>query len=239
MDVDTDRPAFLLVHGAWHGAWCWDALRTELDATGRRSHTVDLPSARPADGTPSRPVGMRTDAEAIRESLRRIGGPVVVVAHSYGGVPATEAVTGADNVTGVVYVAGFALDAGESMFTFLGTPVPEDGTGHAPPYEDSRRILFGDVPEAEAARAVARLRPQSVLSFTEPVTEAGWRTVPSAYVVCEHDQALPPARQHELARRADAVHRLPSGHSPFLSMPRRLAALLDRIADSGLPAPRC
>ncbi|MER7948693.1 alpha/beta fold hydrolase [Streptomyces sp. NPDC096079] len=238
MHADTDRPTLLLVHGAWHGAWCWDSVRAELDAAGCRSRTVDLPSAGPATAERSRPVGMLDDAEAVRDALRRVDGPVVVVAHSYGGVPVTQAVADAANVVGAVYVAAFQLDAGESMVTFLGTPVPDDGSGHAPPYEDARRILFGDVPRADAERAVARLRPQSVRSFTEPVTTAGWRTVPSAYVVCEQDRALEPSRQHALAVRAGTVHRLPSGHSPFLSMPRRLAALLAGIAGSALPARR-
>ncbi|MEU1670964.1 alpha/beta fold hydrolase [Streptomyces roseifaciens] len=242
MNADTDRPTFLLVHGAWHGAWCWDLLRAALDAEGRRSQAVDLPSANPSAGRygGARPAGMLDDADVIRDSLRRIDGPVVVVAHSYGGVPATEAVADAANVAGVVYLAAFPLDVGESMFTFIGAPVPDDGTGHTPPYEDARRILFDDVPEADADRAVARLRPQSVRSFTERVTTAGWRTVPSSYIVCDHDQALEPSRQHELAARADSVHRLPSSHSPFLSMPRQLATLLGRIATATatLPAPR-
>ncbi|MER6997745.1 alpha/beta fold hydrolase [Streptomyces sp. NPDC000410] len=240
MNADIDRPTFLLVHGAWHGAWCWDPVRTELDAGGWRSHAVDLPSANPPAGRHdyARPVGMLDDADAVRDSLRRIDGPVVVIAHSYGGVPTTEAIADASNVVRAVYLAGFQLDAGESMFTFLGTPVPDDGTGHAPPYEDARRILFDDVPEADADRAVARLRPQSVRSFTERVTTAGWRTIPSSYVVCDRDQALEPSRQRELATRADSVHRLPSSHSPFLSMPRQLAALLGRIAISTLPTPR-
>ncbi|MEU2514257.1 alpha/beta fold hydrolase [Streptomyces syringium] len=238
MNTDIDRPTFLLVHGAWHGAWCWDSLRAALDADGLRSHAVDLPSANPPAGRRdgARPAGMRDDAEAIGDSLRRIDGPVVVVAHSYGGVPATEAIADAANVVRAVYLAGFQLGAGESMFTFLGAPVPDDGTGYAPPYEDARRTLYGDVPEAEADRAVARLRPQSVRSFTEPVTTAGWRTVPSSYIVCDRDQALEPSRQRELATRADSVHRLPSGHSPFLSMPRQLATLLGRIATSTRPA---
>lgn len=231
MHADTDRPTFLLVHGSWHGAWCWDLLRAALDADGWRSHAVDLPSVHAA-----RPAGMLDDAEAIRDALRRIEGPVVVIAHSYGGVPATEAVAGAANVVRVVYLAGFQLDAGESMFTFLGTPVPDDGTGQAPPFEDARHALFADVPEALADRAVARLRPQSVRSFTERVTAAGWRTVPSSYVVCDDDLTLEPARQRALATRADSVHRLPSGHSPFLSMPGQLATLLGRIAaPSGTP----
>ncbi|MEE1742032.1 alpha/beta fold hydrolase [Streptomyces sp. BE147] len=239
MHADTGRPAFLLVHGAWHGAWCWDSVRAELDADGRRSHAVDLPSANPPGGRHdrARPVGMLDDADAIRDSLRRIDGPVVVIAHSYGGVPTTQAIGDAANVVGAVYLAAFQLDVGESMFTFLGAPVPDDGTGQAPPYEDSRRVLFGDMSRADADRAAARLRPQSVRSFTEPVTTAGWRTVPSSYVVCDHDRALEPSRQRELATRAGSVHRLPSSHSPFLSMPRRLATLLGRIAGPAMTRP--
>ncbi|MBV2156726.1 alpha/beta fold hydrolase [Kitasatospora sp. SUK 42] len=239
MNVDTDRPDFLLVHGAWHGAWCWDRVRAALDADGWRSHAVDLPSANPPAGhrNGARPAGMLDDADAIRDSLRRIDGPVVVVAHSYGGVPTTEAIADAPNVARAVYLAGFQLDAGESMFTFLGGPVPNDGTGQAPPPEDARQTFYEDVPEADAERAVARLRPQCVRSFTEPVTTAGWRTVPSGYIVCDRDQALDPSRQRELATRAGSVHRLPSSHSPFLSMPGQLASLLGRIATSPLPAP--
>ncbi|MBO1415119.1 alpha/beta fold hydrolase [Streptomyces sp. FH025] len=236
MNVDTDRPTFLLVHGAWHGAWCWEPVRAALDADGWRSHAVDLPSANPPAGRQAgaRPAGMLDDADTIRDSLRRIGGPTIVIAHSYGGVPATEAVADATNVLGVVYLAGFQLDVGESMFTFLGAPLPDDDTGHLPPYEDSRQTLFDDVPEADADRAVARLRPQSVLSLTERVTRAGWRTVPSSYVVCDRDQSLEPSEQRELAKRAGSVHQLPSGHSPFLSMPRQLATLLGRIATTDL-----
>ncbi|MFB7471610.1 alpha/beta fold hydrolase [Kitasatospora sp. NPDC056184] len=231
----TERPSFLLVHGAWHGAWCWDAVRSALDADGRRSHAVDLPSTDPsADprGGSAR-AGMRDDAEVIRDSLRRIDGPVVVVAHSYGGVPSTQAIADATNVTRAIYLAAFQLDVGESLLSFLGTPVPDDGTGRTPPDPNARQVLFADVPEADAERAVARLRPQSIRSFTEPVTTAGWRTVPSSYIVCDHDRALAPSRQHELATRAGSVHQLPSSHSPFLSMPRQLATLLARIAPAG------
>ncbi|MFJ6620774.1 alpha/beta fold hydrolase [Kitasatospora sp. NPDC091335] len=238
MTAGPDRPAFLLVHGAWHGAWCWDAVRAALDAEGWRSHAVDLPSSAPVGSVPARsdgtrPAGLAEDAAAVRDHLRRIDGPVVVVAHSYGGAPVTEAIAGAPNVVRAVYLAAFQLDAGESLFSFLGTPAPADDTGHTPPDEDARQVFFADVPGAEADRAVARLTPQSVRSFTEPVRTAGWRTVPSSYVVCEHDRALEPSRQRVLAARADTVHRLPSSHSPFLSMPGELAALLAGIAGTG------
>jgi hypothetical protein len=72
--------------------------------------------------------------------------------------------------------------------------------------------------------------PQSARSFSERVTKVGWRTIPSTYIVCEQDQALPPQEQEKLAARANAVHRLKSSHSPFLSMPAELAALLANIA---------
>ncbi|MGY3680387.1 alpha/beta fold hydrolase [Streptomyces sp. TE33382] len=239
MNADADRPSFLFVHGAWHGAWCWDSVRAELDADGRRSHAVDLPSSHPPDGRHdrTRPAGVPDDADTIRDSLRRIDGPVVVIAHSYGGVPTTEAIGDAANVVGAVYLAAFQLDVGESVFSFLGAPAPDDWAGQAPPYEDSRHILFGDASPADADRAAARLRPQSVRSYMDPVTTAGWRTVPSSYVVCDHDRALEPSRQRELATRAGSVHRLPSGHSPFLSMPRQLATLLGSIATSAMTCP--
>ncbi|MBD0670738.1 alpha/beta fold hydrolase [Streptomyces sp. CBMA156] len=233
MTADPDRPAFLLVHGAWHGAWCWDAVRAALDADGWRSHAVDLPSSAPARPDGTGPAGLPEDAAVIRDHLRRIDGPVVVVAHSYGGAPVTEAIAGAANVVRAVYLAAFQLDAGESLFSFLGKPAPEDESGHTPPGKDARQLHFPDVPDAEADRAVARLTPQSVRSFTEPVRTAGWRTVPSSYVICDHDRALEPSRQRVLAARADTVHRLPSGHAPFLSMPGKLAALLAGIAGTG------
>ncbi|MFI2609516.1 alpha/beta fold hydrolase [Kitasatospora sp. NPDC018619] len=226
MTATPDRPDFLLVHGAWHGSWCWDPVRAALAADGWRSHAVDLPSA-------ARPVGLAQDAAEIRDRLRRIDGPVVVVSHSYGGAPATEAIAGAANVVRAVYLAAFQLDAGESVASFLGNPAPHAPSGRIAPSPDVRRLHYADVPAADAERAAARLTPQSARSFSDPVTTAGWRTVPSSYVVCEQDQALVPTDQRELASRADTVHRLPSSHAPFLSMPGELAGLLARIAVAG------
>ncbi|WSD64904.1 hypothetical protein OG539_01430 [Actinacidiphila glaucinigra] len=91
--------------------------------------------------------------------------------------------------------------------------------------------FHGDVPAREAEAAVARLVPQSLKSFTQPLSRAAWCTVPSGYVVRERDRALAPARQEDMAvRTAGPVHRLPSHHSPFLSMPAACASLFARIA---------
>lgn len=81
-----------------------------------------------------------------------------------------------------------------------------------------------------AQRAARQLVPQSMRSFMEEVTEAGWRKVPSTYIICEQDQALPPRFQEAMSAHSGAVHRLASSHSPFLSMPGELARLRTGIA---------
>jgi alpha/beta hydrolase family protein len=102
--------------------------------------------------------------------------------------------------------------------------------------ENSAEALYGDLSEEEAARSVRKLVPQSVRSFSERVTKAGWPAVPSTHIICEQDKALPLQVQEKLAARAKDVHRLQSGHSPFLSMPAELAALLASIAQGSRSA---
>src|SRR5512139_2343415 len=217
----------LLVHGAWHGSWCWDRLRSALGAHARPTRTVDLPSA-------GRDAGVHEDAQAVVDELRRIDGPVMVVAHSYGGIPVTQAAaetaTGAAGVSRIVYLAAYQLDAGESLLGFHGAPVPDEPAGLQPVPDEPLPMFYGDVPDAEAREAARRLVPQSTRSFAEPLAKAAWHTVPSTYIICEHDQALPPQSQETLAARSGEVRRLASGHSPFLSMPHELAALLTQIA---------
>ncbi|MGW2014975.1 alpha/beta fold hydrolase [Streptomyces sp. NPDC001927] len=220
------RPTLLLVHGAWHGAWCWEKLTPALEADGWRTRAIDLPSTGPRAGT----VGMQDDARAILRALETIDGPVVVVAHSYGGIPVGQAVAKARNVSHIVFLAAFQLDVGESLLGFLDEPEPpaQDGL-HAVP-DNPVALFYGDVPAADAEWAVERLTPQSARSNSDAPTAAGWHTVPSTYILCEEDQALPPETQQVLAARSRVVHRIATGHSPFLSKPAELAELLARIA---------
>jgi pimeloyl-ACP methyl ester carboxylesterase len=220
-------PTLLLVHGAWHGGWCWSKLRAALETRDIRTHTVDLPSA----GAPS---GIAEDTRTVRNALASIDGPVVVVAHSYGGIPVSQAIADMPNVSRVVYLAAFQLDVGESLMGFYGAPVPADPREFEPIPDNPRELFYADVHPAEAMEAVARLVPQSAKTFTDAVTVAGWHSVSSTYIVCEQDQALPAPLQKSLAARADNVHYMASGHSPFLSMPQDLAALLSHIAQEPL-----
>ncbi|MFF2102293.1 alpha/beta fold hydrolase [Streptomyces sp. NPDC058202] len=221
--VTHGKPTILLVHGAWHGAWCWDKLVPELTAQGWHAITIDLPSASADAGSNA---GMYDDARAIRERLDSIDGPVTVLAHSYGGLPATEAAAQAPNVSHLVYLSAFQLNQGDSLASQSAGQLPSGDAGTLPVPDSPAKHLYADVSADEAAHAAERLRPQTIRSFSEPLTDAAWNTITSSYIICEQDEILPVAFQEAMASRADRTHRLPSSHSPFLSMPAELARLI-------------
>jgi hypothetical protein len=169
------------------------------------------------------------DAGVIQAAIGGSDGPVAVVAHSYGGVPVTQATANAVNVAQLIYVTSVLPDVGESVTSLGGhaQPDPETVTGAIPP--PGGDDFYGDVPTGLRADAVSRLVPQSARSFADQVMQAGWHSVPSSYIVCDKDQAILPAVQEQLAVRTGEVHHLASGHSPFLSMPSVLTDLLIKI----------
>lgn len=235
----SDRMTVLLVHGAWHGPWAWEPVARILDARGWDVRTVALPTVHAAD-----PVGLHLadDATAVTEAIAAIDGPVVVVAHSYGGVPTTQGAVG-ENVRHIVYTAAFALDEGESLLGAVGGVAPSWWVVDGPlatagtEAEPARELFFGDVEPAAADAAVARLRPQSVLAFEEPLTHAAWRETPSTYIVTEHDAVFPLPAQEALAARAGArIRHLPTSHSPFLSQPEAVADIIEDAAGSSAAA---
>ncbi|MFI6744296.1 alpha/beta hydrolase [Nonomuraea sp. NPDC050451] len=217
----------MLVHGAWHRPNAWAKLEAELHALGHATHAPALPSAG------SHPTaGMHDDAAVLAAKLASIAGPVVLLGHSYGGIPITEAAAEAGNVDRLIYLAAYMPDKGQSMYTLHGVPDPEDTDGLFPLTDEPRTSLYGDLPDAEAAQAVSELVNQTIRSFAEKVEAAAWRNIPSTYIITEQDKAIPPALQEQMAAQADEIRRLPGGHSPFLSQPRRLAALIDEIVRS-------
>jgi pimeloyl-ACP methyl ester carboxylesterase len=181
----------VLVHGAWHGPWAWESVAATLGADGFDVRTVDLPSS----GPDSSALGdLRDDVRAVREAVEAVDGPVVLVAHSYGGAPVTEAAAGLADVAG-----------------------PEE-------------IFYNDCSPEVAAASVARLHPQSRASAEQPVEAVAWRDVPATYVVCERDNAIPVPAQEMLAQRAGTVRRLDASHSPFLSRPDEVVAIIREAA---------
>jgi len=228
LDVD-EKPVLLFVHGAWLGSSSWVEVANQLSRAGWRVRTVDLPSVA-AIGGPR--FGLHDDAHAVRQAIKEIDGSVVVVAHSYGGAVATEGAADLHNVRHVFYIAGFQLDIGESVIGSTGNQNPDwwnvDGDTMLP--DQPQEIFFNDLPRDQADRAAVMLKPFSMTGVTETLSAAVWHNVPSTYLLCERDHAIPLAAQEMMATRATNIRRLPSGHSPFLSMPTELTHLIVEAA---------
>ncbi|HTZ08655.1 MAG TPA: alpha/beta hydrolase [Acidimicrobiales bacterium] len=234
----------VLVHGAWHGAWCWEPVLGGLADAGVPVRVVELPG----HGDDPGPLGdLHGDAAAVRRVLDTVGGPVVLVGHSYGGVVVTEA---GDHpaVVHLAYLAAFNLDAGESAMgaaaaltqaaaiDHSGRPdalawlaLADDGTSTVDP-EGARVLFYQDCPPDLADWAVARLGPQPMVTLTQEPAAVAWRHRPSTYAVCTEDNIVHPDLQRVLARRADRVVEWPTGHSPFLARPDLVVGLLAALA---------
>ncbi|MFC4943544.1 alpha/beta hydrolase [Pseudonocardia sp. GCM10023141] len=215
----------VLVHGAWHGAWAWDRFLPELSDLETR--TVELPSV---GSDPAALGDLYADAAAVRAAVAALDGPVVVVAHSYGGAPVSEGLVGLPQVSGIVYVCAFQLDVGESLAAAVGGSAPDWWDMHEEQgYVDTLRpeeIFYGGVDAATVADAIGKLRHQGLAAFAQPQTAAAWHDIPSTYVVCEQDNAIPAVAQEAMAKRSDRVVRMDTSHSPFLTRPAELAAII-------------
>ena len=221
-------PTLVLVHGAWHGSWCWEPL---VDALGDVPvQAVDLPSV---GNDPAALGDLYADAAALRSALSSIDGPTVVLGHSYGGAVITEAVTADSGVSHLIYLCAFVLDEGESLLGAVGgTPPPWwDVRGDRVLVQTPADVFYNDVSPELTEKSVARVSAHALAAFEQPLTNAGWKAVPSTYVISEQDQAIPLFAQEAMAQRTGEVLRMDTGHSPFLSQPEALAGLLRPILD--------
>ncbi len=217
----SELPTVVLVHGAWHGPWCWDGVREHLAAAGIASTAVSLPSAGRELG------GLRDDIAAVNARLDELDGPFVLVGHSYGGVPMTSVAATRGDVRHAVYVCSFAIPAGKSVLDAVGGTPPAwwviaDGDQTVLP-DDPRKVFFN----ASETNPTTQLSPQSTRSFREPLDEAAYGRVPATYVICERDAAIAPFLQEGMAQAIGAATtRLDADHSPWLSRPAELAAII-------------
>jgi pimeloyl-ACP methyl ester carboxylesterase len=227
----STQAALLLVQGAYHRPWVWDGVIEQLPDVDVR--TVVYPSS----GSDLEALGtFRGDVDAVAEAAAAVDGPVVVVAHSYAGAVATDALAGADNVRRIVYLASAMVGEGVSVLGSVGGVEPSwwlvskdegpEGGIIRVAEDEAVHTFYADVESGLAAEAVAKLVPASYESQTGPVTKVAWRTIPSTYIICTADNAIPLFAQEAMAKQAERVHRLDSSHSPFLSMPSQLAKLL-------------
>jgi pimeloyl-ACP methyl ester carboxylesterase len=215
--------AVLLVPGSWHGAWCYDAVAERL--ADLRVVAIDLPS----NGGVA---GLADDAAAVRAALEGIGEPTLVVGHSYGGIAISEGAAGSPQAAALVYLCAFMLEPGQALLDAMRHELPPwialDEAAGSHLAQDTERSLYADCPADIARAAAERLTRQSVAAIATPQTVAAWQELPSIYVICDQDQAVPPPAQEAMAARATTVERLPASHSPFLSRPDDVAAIIRR-----------
>jgi pimeloyl-ACP methyl ester carboxylesterase len=237
---------FLLVHGAWHGAWCWHKLMPRLERSGHLVVAPDLP-AMGRDRTPVNRVSLATWRKHVCGIVDSLPGPVVLVGHSRGGIVISEvAEHRPERIQTLVYLCAFLPRDGESLFDLAGRDdtslVPsnmvmsEDKSSSTMRAEVLRDAFYGECSDDDVALARLCLQPEPTLPLATPVklSAENFGRVPRVYIECLRDRSIPVTLQRRMqeASPCQRVLALDTDHSPFLSKPDELAAMLGGIADS-------
>jgi pimeloyl-ACP methyl ester carboxylesterase len=239
---------FVLVHGAFSGAWAWEPVIGPLEALGHTVETIDLPGSG-ADETPVGEVSLALYAERVVEVLASRPEPAVLVGLSMGGVVITQAASDApERVRSLVFVAAFMPGDGQSLLDLTGYPEGADNMIKAnmvvegdPPVawlpDDAARVgIFGSCTDEQAARAIPRRRPQAARPFGEPVRiDAPIDAIPRSYVLTRYDRSMTPALQRRMIAEhpCERVIEIDADHAPYLSATEELVAALHELAGRG------
>jgi pimeloyl-ACP methyl ester carboxylesterase len=221
---------YILVHGAWHGAWCWRDVGEELSRRGERWIAVDLPSSTP---------GAHPNTYLADDAREVIGTSnahesVVLVGHSYGGAVVVEAADRLANLERLVLITALVpmLDQSTneaSQEVDIRTPLDDaievDGDYLRLDKERAQVALYQDCEKNLAEWASAQLTKQTIASLRSPRSSFGIEAR-SRYILCTNDNALDPQLQYVMAQRCDEVVTLESGHSPFFSRVNTLCDLI-------------
>ncbi len=224
------KPTIVLVHGFWGGAAHWAKVITRLTKFGHAGlHAVENPLTSLAD-----------DAARTRKMVAQVPGPVLLVGHSYGGAVITEA-GDLPNVVGLVYIAAFAPDAGESLLDVGQAAPPPPGVLNAAPDSDGFVWInpekFGesfcqDLPADEQLVMAVTQKAPIGSTFGDKITAPAWKTKPSWYQISSEDRMIHPDNQRRMSARMGAkkIITLDSGHASLASRPDEVAALIDEAA---------
>jgi pimeloyl-ACP methyl ester carboxylesterase len=223
------RPNIVLVHGAWAEGSCWSGVIERLQAEGFHVQAPQFPLTSLAD-----------DVARLRQVLEFQDGPTIVVGHSYGGQVITALGADAAKVVGLVYIAAFALDEGESLGALLSqgpvTPSLEhlftDSRGFTWLSEDDFVSHFAaDVEPTQAKVMCAVQQALTATAFTEVMGVPAWKSLPSWYLVAQNDEAIPPDAERMFASRMGATTvEVPSSHVAMVSHPAEVADLVEKAA---------
>jgi pimeloyl-ACP methyl ester carboxylesterase len=235
METSTS-PNIVLVHGAWADGSCWSAVIERLQADGYHVTAVQLPETSLAD-----------DVARLRHLLTLQDGPTVVAGHSYGGQVMTALGTDAPNAVGLVYIAAFGLDEGESIGALLeqGPPTPAlahlniDDQGFAwIPEHDFINHFAGDVDPIKAKVLHAVQQPLAASTLGDVMGEPAWKSLPTWFLVAAGDQAIPPEAERGFAKRMEATTvEVPSNHLAMVTHPDDVVSLIETAAKALAPPP--
>jgi pimeloyl-ACP methyl ester carboxylesterase len=227
------EPTVVLVHGAFADASGWYEVAAELARAGY-----------PVIAPPNPLRGVAADAAYLASILATLSGPLVLVAHSYGGMVISNAATGNANVKALVYVAAFAPDEGDTVpglqYRYPGSSVTPEALDFRPhptgadtyiKKELFRDAFAGDLPKATASLMWAGQRPLNASTFEEPSGVPAWRTIPSWYLAARTDPVIPVAAQRFMAQRAGSrVTEVAASHVAMMSQPAATVDLIKRAA---------
>jgi pimeloyl-ACP methyl ester carboxylesterase len=225
----TTRPNIVLVHGAWADGSCWSSVIEGLQADG---YTVTAPQFPETS--------LAADVARLRQVLVRQDGPTIVAGHSYGGQIMTALGTDAPNAVGLVYIAAFGLDQGESIGALLaqGTPTPAlahldiDQQGFAwLPEDDFLKHFAADVDPVRARVLHATQQALSASTLEDVMGVPAWKSLPSWFLVATNDEAIPPDAERLFASRMGATTvEVTAGHLAMISQPDEVIRLITTAA---------
>jgi pimeloyl-ACP methyl ester carboxylesterase len=236
---------FILIHGAWHGGWCWERVVPLLEKAGHTVIAPDLPGMG-QDKTPLANASLSSWTMFVTDVVAQSFEPVVLVGHSRGGIVISEvAQLVPDRIATLVYLAAFLVPDGKTLSDMLamhaGRPVArdtmvpaDDGISVTMRPEKVGPVFYNTTPPELQKRAAEHVVAEPLASFTTPVrtTADRYGRVERAYIECTQDNAIPIELQRlmQQALPCDPVVTLDADHSPFYSMPERLAGALIALA---------
>ena len=218
--MTTDTTTLDLVHGGWADGSSWNKVIPILQEAGHKVIAVQLPLHSLSD-----------DVETVKRAISRVGGPVTLVGHSYGGAVITNAAHNNPNVTGLVYIAAFAPDQGQSLADFVNPAkfpkelIQLDSGGFIYLNPTIFRENFAqDVDPAEANIMAIAQKPFNQSNFVAKSGPPAWKELPTWYQISESDHMIPPDVQHTFAEKMSATTlSLNASHSSYVSHPSEIA----------------